>query len=113
MNRILVVLALSLFAMSASAVDVTMTLTPPQIARAQAALGKAKNLKTPDTPAVLDANGNVITPMVPGVPRIATGAELKQFVVDTLRTLVIQQEQAAAQAAAVAAVSAPAAFEPQ
>jgi hypothetical protein len=92
--------------------DVVLTFTPQMLARAQAALGNARNLRTPDTPAVLDAQGKVVTPLVPGVPRPATPAEVKQFVIDTLRSLVWQQEQQVAVKAATDAVAPPANFDP-
>lgn len=87
--------ALPLASFGAQAVDVTITMTAPQIARAQAALGKARNLK--------DGAGN---------PRVATNAELKQYVVDQMRGLVLTQEKSDADAAAIAGEAAPSPFDP-
>ena len=114
-TRFLVLLALSLFAMSASAQTVTLPLTVTT-AEAQAvrdAIGRKKNLRTPDTPPVVDDKGNIITQAVPGVPRSATVAEVRAYIADILRADVYADMKAQRQAAALAGVAEPAMINPQ
>lgn len=93
MKRILAI-ALLLFATSAAAVDVTITLTGAQATRVAARIGELRGLK----------DGQ-------GAPRSATLAEVKQIIIDHLRGMVIQAERPALEKAAVDAVTVPA-FDP-
>lgn len=89
--KTILAIALSLFTFAVHAVDVTLTLTPPHMARAQTAVGDILNLRTADTP----ANPNAIPPTlaVPGVPRDATPAEVKTYMATQLRVSVQDYER--------------------
>ena len=86
--RKLLAIALLCFATSALAVDVTISMTAQQITRFAVALGKSRNL--------VDAQGQ---------PRNATNAEMRQFVIDQVRGVVLETERAAATEAAIKAVT--------
>lgn len=85
-------IALFCFATSASAIDVTVTLTAGQATRVAAALGELRGYK------VAQADGN-------GAPRAATMAEVKTSVADHLRGIVMQVERPKAEKAALDAVT--------
>ena len=86
MKKLLAIVLLC-FATSALAVDVTISLTAGQVTRFASALGTSRNLK--------DAQGQ---------PRVATAAEMRQFVIDAVRGVVLETERAAATKTAVDAV---------
>lgn len=87
-------LLLSFVSCNALAVDVTITMTAGQISRYATALGKLRGY--------VDGSGN---------PRVATTAEMKQFVIDSVRGVVFQSERPPLEKAAVDAVVVPA-FDP-
>lgn len=89
MKKLLAIVLLC-FVTSALAVDVTISLTAGQITRFATALGKARNL--------VDAQGQ---------PRVATAAEMRQFVIDQVRGVVLETERAAATEAAIKAATVP------
>lgn len=113
------ILALALCALSFAAHGVTISidLTPQQMNRLQAAVGEAKGLKTPDTPAVV-ANAKatppvVGSPLVPGIPRDATNQEVKAYLVDQVRSLVHSVEQGKKRRVKEAEITPATAFEVQ
>lgn len=76
MKKLLATMLLALaFAAQAQAVDVTITITPSELSRAQVALGKVKDLRD-------GAN----------LPRIATPTEVKTFVIERFRALIVDVE---------------------
>lgn len=104
----LTILALSL---SAQAVDITVSVTAGELSRAQVELGKAKNYRTPDIPGDPLAKPPTLT--VLGVPRDATASEVKQYLADTLRILVLSGETSTKQKIALDTIVPPVPIDPK
>lgn len=109
--KTLLAIALLAVSVTASAVDITITLTAAQMTRAQTAVGQMQGLHLPDTPAAPNIDPNKApTPATPGAPRDATPAEVRRYIIDHLRTTLLDYERQKAQATAAATVVEPAAL---